>query len=405
MTDEKEESSGLFKRVLAASAISNVGDGLRLVSLPVAAVGLSAEPQQIALIAAAGQAAWLLAPLLGMVVDRVRPIRLMIVMDCFRLTVSGGLSVLFLLNSAGVPALAIGALMVGLASVLGEAGNQVILPRVVPTRGLAAANSRVYIFQSVGVQLVGPSAGAWMASMSPSVPLALDALSFGVSALLLRGIVRPGDALVGRSTSDQPARAQLMSGFAWVRGHRTMRNLVWIVTWISAASGMANGILVIFSTTVLKLSGAGYGLLLSSAALGVIAGAWVAPAISGKVAGRLRLVAALGVTGVAYFLLPSWHEFAGAGIAVCLAGVGVGVWNVITTAYRQRVVPAALGARISTIYRTAAWGSAAIGAWIGGLLTSWTNSSIVFYVSGVTILCCAVLVTRLPPRAFDATSS
>jgi hypothetical protein len=55
---------------------------------------------------------------------------------------------------------------------------------------------------------------------------------------------------------------------------------------------------------------------------------------------------------------------------MALVGLAAFVWNVLTAAFRQSVVPVGIQGRVSSVYRFATWGSVAIGAVLGGAATS-----------------------------------
>jgi MFS family permease len=65
-----------FRRLLAASAVSNLGDGIRLGALPLLAATLTRDPAAVASITAVIWLPWLIFGMVGgAVVDRVNRVR------------------------------------------------------------------------------------------------------------------------------------------------------------------------------------------------------------------------------------------------------------------------------------------------------------------------------------------
>jgi MFS family permease len=82
-----------FGRLFAASAVSNLGDGLRLTALPLLAASLTRDPATIATVSAVLWLPWLLFGAFGgAIVDRVRRVRLLVTVQLFRVLMVGGLA-------------------------------------------------------------------------------------------------------------------------------------------------------------------------------------------------------------------------------------------------------------------------------------------------------------------------
>src|ERR671912_2996399 len=64
----------MITRVIAAAALSNLGDGLRVVALPLLAASLTSDPVLVSGLVVAGYLPWVLFGLpIGSLVDRGRP--------------------------------------------------------------------------------------------------------------------------------------------------------------------------------------------------------------------------------------------------------------------------------------------------------------------------------------------
>jgi MFS family permease len=127
---------------------------------------------------------------------------------------------------------------------------------------------------------------------------------------------------------------------------------------------------VLFAQEVLELSSAGYGMVLSAAALGAISGSLLAPQCIRLFGVQMCLFISVAVWGIFYAVIGVTNS--GLIMAVSLYAVMAGamLWNVITVSWRQRRIPSELLGRVNSIYRFFGWGSMPLGALAGGLVVT-----------------------------------
>jgi MFS family permease len=78
-----------------------------------------------------------------------------------------------------------------------------------------------------------------------------------------------------------------------------------------------------------------------------------------------------------------------------VAGIGISLWNVVTTTWRQRVAPVALHGRADAFHRAISWGVNPIGSVMGGLLAGSFGYRLPFLLVGiVTPLMCPIFLRR-----------
>jgi len=135
-------------------------------------------------------------------------------------------------------------------------------------------------------------------------------------------------------------------------------------------------VLVLYAQEVLSLSATGYGLLLTFAALGGVAGGLLAPALARWLGMRHSLIAALSTFVVINLILGLFSSPVMAGIALfCEAAAGM-LWNVVTVSYRQRLIPDELLGRVNSVYRFFGWGAMPFGAMGAGALVTMLTPTI-----------------------------
>jgi len=384
-----------FGVVSLAAGISNLGDGIRIVAMPLLATRLTSNPVEIAVVGAGAQLPWLAAPFLGVLIDRCRPLRLMSGVDLVRFLVAAILTLLMALQLGSVALLAAASVLLGLAAVLGDSAAQVAVPALVADGKLEMGNSRLMTLQATGVFLVGPPLGAWLISVAEPLPFGVDAITFLLSGLLLLslyGLERP--RAVARASAT--FWSELTDGFRWVLRDRVMPRLIAVVVGLSFADGMTAGMLVLVGLRELHLSETGYGILLSAAALGGVVGPLCVGPLRRRLAAKPILVLSTVLAGSSYIAMALLLQPVVAAIALALNNAATMVWNVLTVSARQRLIPVEMLGRVTTFYRMAAWGSLPLGTLVGGALADVLGVRVVVGISGVLIVALTALVLRIP---------
>jgi MFS family permease len=366
MAERRRPLPADFWRLWTASSISAVGDGVRAAALPLLAAGLTRDPQTVALVGVAGGLPWLLLALpAGALVDRWDRKRTMWTVDFARAAVMGLLAAAVLTGSETIPLLLAVAFLLGSGWTLFDSAAQAALPVVVPAEGLERANGRLSAGLIVGGAFAGAPLGGFLFALMAAVPFGFDAASFLVAALLA---LRLRADLAVRSSGEAPARlrAQIAEGLRFLWGHRELRAICILLTVWNLVENGVFAILVLWALEVLRVPEGFYGVLLAGLAVGGVAGSLVAD----------RLGRALGTgRGFAIALWGSVATYAGLGFtsdgAVAFAllavlGASAMLWNVLSAAFRQAVVPNRLMGRVNSVYRGATWGVIPVGAALGG---------------------------------------
>lgn len=175
-----------FVPLTAAAAVSAVGDRLGAVAMPFLLLAADFRVPEIALILGARGAGYAVVVLLGGVAaDRGDGRRLMVASDTARFFIQALTLLLVVLPFSWIPALLVLQFLFGTAEGIFKPSARRMLPALVPEDELERANGLFSMTSTAGL-LIGPLLAAVfaLASIMP-VALALDALTFGVSALLL----------------------------------------------------------------------------------------------------------------------------------------------------------------------------------------------------------------------------
>jgi predicted MFS family arabinose efflux permease len=154
---------------------------------------------------------------------------------------------------------------------------------------------------------------------------------------------------------------------------------------------------------VLELSASGYGLLLVPGAVGGIAGSLIAPRFR-RFSLRVTLSCAVLGSGIATWFLATTSSAMVAGLLTAISSGAVMIWNVLTVALRQRLVPNELLGRVGASYRFLVYLGMPVGALIGGILATHYGVRAAIFVSG-SILVFVGLVVPVLLRGADTVRS
>ncbi|MET9021555.1 MFS transporter [Actinopolymorpha sp. NPDC004070] len=367
-----------FRRLWAGQAVSQFGEHSALMLLPLIAVlTLHADPGQLGLLRAVGQAPILVFSLVaGAWVDRWRTRTVMVVTDAGRALALGAAATAGLLGILGLPALAVVAFVVGALSVFFDVAYQTALARLVRRDQLVWGNSALEGSRSAA-QIGGPALGGALASMS-SAPAgaATSAVFFALSCLSIRRIRHREH--VPQSTGEHtgarsPVWRRIREGLRFVAADTFLRTVCLASAafqfWLSATM---TGYLL-FLPRVLHLSGTAVGLTLAAVGPGALVGALLAARLPRRFGYGVVLVAAAVIGDGAFLAVPALHGASAATVAVLLAanfvfGAFGQLVNVTVMAVRQAVTPAGLQGRAAATITFVGMGLTPLGSLLGGFL-------------------------------------
>jgi len=381
-----------FWRLWTAATVSSLGDGLRLAAVPLLAARLTQDPRMVALVAAAGGAAWLLFGLpAGALADRWDRRRIMVGCDAIRCVLAVALVASVATGHASIAVLMAVEFLLNATETLFYGAAEAAIPAVVGGPDLERANGRLQASTILGAGFVGPPVGAAVFVPAAAAPFAADAVSFGLASLLARGIRADLSPAGAARSVRRPLLREVADGLGWLWRHAELRTImVLLVVWNLVESAVF-AVMVLWSLRTLQLPEAGYGLLFAALAVGGVAGSLLAER-AGRVLGPGRAMTASVVATVAVYAgLGLTRRPLLAGALMTGLGVAAFVWNVISASFRQAVVPEGLRGRVSSAYRFATWGVAALGALLGGAVASRWGLQAPFGVAAVALAATAVV--------------
>lgn len=381
-----------FRRLWLATGVSNIGDGVRATALPLLATELTNDPRLIAGVTIAERIPWLLLILPGGVfADRYDRRKLRVRLDIARAVAMAVLAVLVVTDNASIVAVFIVAALLASAESIVDSSSMAMVPSLVPDDQLERAGGLMWSTEMVAGSLIGPPLGGLLFAGALTIPFGFDAMTFVIAAMIASTISGSFVADAAPTTAQRSFLREIGAGFVWLWRRPLLRNLALISTLLGLVTTMHAAIFVVYARDELGLGPVGFGVLLVPGAVGGVAGSLLAPKLKRWCLSTV-LTAVVGIGGLAVFLIASTQLAVVVGILTAIDTAAILVWNVLTVALRQRLIPDELLGRVSASYRFVVYAAMPAGALLGGLLASSLSVRAVFLIAGAGQVAIAVLI-------------
>lgn len=374
-------------RFIAASGLTNMGDGIALVAWAWLATQLTRDPLLIALVPVALKAPWFLFSLpAGLLIDRIDRRKVILAADTIRLIAYAAAAlVVWQALPLDPPPLrgtdqselfvliAICAMAVGAAEVLRDNAAQTILPALIPEQHLEKANGRLWSVEMVMNMFVGTALAGVLIGISLALPFAVNAIALALAILLVFSLHGDFRADISENAiRSRNWRAELREGLAFLLQHPVLRGLAILTGFFNFAFEAMMVALILIVQERLQLGPLALSAIMASGAVGGV----LAGTINDRIVihfGRCRVLQAAMIST---FVFPLAVLLAGTGNAALFLICGgffvsefMGIlWNTVSVTYRQRHIPRRLLGRVNSAYRLFAIGMAPLGMLTTGLL-------------------------------------
>jgi MFS family permease len=361
-----------YRRLWGSVGVSLLGSEITVIALPLAAVAvLHASAGQVALLAAAGTAPFLLLGLpAGAWVDRWSRRSLMVRCDWLRGGLVASVPLAWAFDLLTLPQLFVVAFAAGALGVFFDVAALSVLPALVPRDRLASANGGLEAARAVA-QTSGPAVGGVLVQIA-SAPLALlaDAVSFVVSAVLLRGL--PPLAAPAPTGERPPLVRQIREGLDFCLRSPLIRPVLLGGAWLNFWGHALMAVFIPYAVRALHLSPAVIGLVLAASNVGYLLGSVLAPRLNARIGVGPAIVVGVVLHGglLAVALAPAGTPLPWLVAGFTVQALGVALWNVNAVSLRQASTPEPLLARMNATSRFLLWGAMPLGAAFGGLLVT-----------------------------------
>jgi len=385
-----------FRLFFLGQSISLIGTWMQITAVAWLVWRLSYNPVLLGMVGFVGRIpTFLLAPVAGVMVDRVNRYRLLLLTQML----------------AMLQALALAALMeMGLLTVWHVLALSLLLGMInafdMPTRHaffIHMVDQREHLANAIALngamvqlaRLIGPTiAGLLIAAVGEGFCFLLNGLSYlAVLGSLLMMNIRPNTS----PTSHQNLLQNLAEGFRYAFGFPPIRSLLFLLGLVSLSGASYAQLLPIFAQQVLQGDARTQGFLLSASAVGALAGSlYLASRRTVRGLGRVQALAA-ALFGVGLILLGVsrwlWLSLA----VMPLIGLGMILQIGGTNILLQTIVEEDKRGRVMSLYSMAWMGMDPLGSLLAGMLAHLMGAPGVVILGGI---CCMVgagdFARRLP---------
>lgn len=367
--------SASFRRLWVSLTVTSFGAQITNLALPLtAALLLNATPMQMGILVALETLPFALVSLhAGVLLDRVRKLPVIIAADIGR-----GIALLAIPCTAWFGVLSIDILfavgfLCGMQNVVGGAAYQVLLAQMAGRKRLVEANAKVTLGET-SAALIGPGiAGGLISALTAPFAIALDAMTFFASALMLRKIKARND--LARDGEHRGVWREIGEGVKLVWGNRTLWGLAWLAGTWQFLHHMQVAVLILFATRDLGLSAGAIGLSYVCGGAGCVLASALAERLSarwgvGPVIVHGLILSALGWQAYGLIGGPPWLATLLLGLAMLLFDFGAVLYGINYLALRQAITPDRLLGRMTATMRFFTVAAAPLGSLVGGALAS-----------------------------------
>jgi Na+/melibiose symporter-like transporter len=382
-----------FSRVLVAEGISNFGSMLSRLAIPwLAALFLHTTPLQMAgLLVADVLTAALGSLLLASVIDRSGKRRVMLACDGLRCAVLALLALAAWRGSLAFPILLLAAAASGLLTAGFQLARSAWVAQSSPAPDLPHRNAQLSVAGSLS-EAAAFALGGWLyQALGAALALAIDACSYALSALALRGV---HDVAAAPRSESPRARWRgwiddCTAGLHAVAGHAALRALAGIETLLALGIGSSATSYMIFVARDLAMPTGLQGMIFALGGVGAMAGAALAPRLGRRLGAGRAMSCGLAALAVGSALVPlaAAAGWAAVGLLVAQQILGDGghtVHDVHDRTLRQTAATVGLLARVDAAIRSIGQLATLAGAAIGGALGTAMGTRFVLVLAAIS---------------------
>ncbi len=384
--------NGSFGALWVGQLVSLFGDRIHQIALAFLVLGITESALAVALtFVAATLPNLVLGPVAGALVDRWDQKRVMVVSDLLR----AGIVVLLPL-AVEVNVLLVYPMVFGLTSIsiFFRPARTAVIPRIVKEDELVAANSAIWLGDSMADVIGYPLATLFVTFVGTALPVAfwLDAASYLASALLIVTMTIPPVVRVAAAAGPgiRGLRDDLVVGWRFLRGDAVLfANTLQAVVG-QFAIGITIGLMAIYASEALRSETvdaiARYGLIEAAIGIGNLLGGFAIGLVGARIARGRMIIAGYVLCGAA---IAGLALTANVGVAVGLA-LGFGIANMVfviptQTLFMERTPEDMIG-RVISFRFSAVFGSITLGMAAGGILGELLGPALVFGIFGVVTM-------------------
>jgi MFS family permease len=385
-----------FKVLLTSQTVSALGDAVSFTALPLLVLALTGSGFAMGVVGAFQTLPDLVFGMLaGAFADRSDRKRMMFLADFGRAVLTALIPLSVAVEGPTMAVILVVAAPMSILRSFFLAGYTASIPALVGRAQVGRANSIFEALYSLGF-IVGPAiAGILAATIGPGPTLAIDAVSFGLSAIALAALRTDLRAPVDRV--QPPILSAIREGIDYVIASPVLRSIIPIWTIVAVLIAPLVTALAVRVTRDLGQPSSTLGALLATYGVGTVIGSLVSARIINYVRPGIVLLAGNIIVGSALVVVALESYVPVLFGAALVAGAAQSMTLVTYITLRTAYSPDEFLGRIGSTARTISIGLQPIGLLIGGALIDRIGGSTTMALMGITIA--LVSLAFVPVRA------
>ena len=385
-----------FKVLLTSQTVSALGDAVSFTALPLLVLALTGSGFAMGVVGAFQTLPDLVFGMLaGAFADRSDRKRMMFLADFGRAVLTALIPLSVAVEGPTMAVILVVAAPMSILRSFFLAGYTASIPALVGRAQVGRANSIFEALYSLGF-IVGPAiAGILAATIGPGPTLAIDAVSFGISAIALAALRTDLRAPVDRV--QPPILSAIREGIDYVIASPVLRSIIPIWTIVAVLIAPLVTALAVRVTRDLGQPSSTLGALLATYGVGTVIGSLVSARIINYVRPGIVLLAGNIIVGSALVVVALESYVPVLFGAALVAGAAQSMTLVTYITLRTAYSPDEFLGRIGSTARTISIGLQPIGLLIGGALIDRIGGSTTMALMGITIA--LVSLAFVPVRA------
>jgi len=385
-----------FSLFYVGQSFSYVGDGLRLIAIPLLVYHLTGSALSVGVTYALELGPFAIFGLVGgSLADRLDRRTLMIACDLIRFAVMALFALGYARGFLTIGLLYVGIVTISIAAAVFMGGQSSSIPFLIGKDRATQAVSALMAAEQTTQTILPPVGGAMFALVGPLPALALNALTYALSQASLAAIETLGPEVPSGAPTFADVLRDVRTGFAFVWKDVPLRTLSFVSLVLNFFGLMTGAVFIPFLKIDFGASDAVVGYALGIGAIGAVAGSFCA----GRVPrtwpfGRVLLIA-YACDGLLFVPVMLTHSLAVAVIFLTLTNACVLFEIGQIIGWRMRVIPEELVGRVFGAVRLIVLIGTVPGALAGGALADRFGPRTSIVISGIGYLSLALAVPLL----------
>jgi MFS family permease len=375
----------------SGQVVSALGSGISGLVTPLLILFLTNSPAAAGIAGAVGSLPYLIFSLpVGALIDRWDRKKVMILCDIGQALLFASVAIAIYYDAITLWHLYINAFVGGTLFVFFNIAEVAALPRVVPKKQLPQASAQNEA-GFIAAFLAGPPLGGFLyQNVSRLFPFALDAVSYGASAISLLFIKTRFQE--DRVVEERHLVREIKEGLSWLWHHPLIRYMAVLTGGLNFVNAGA-GLILIVAAKGLGATETEIGWMFSIGATGGIIGSILGGQIQKRFTFGQVIIATGWVSVAAFPMYALAPNFLVLGVIAAILFSISPIYNVVQFSYRLALIPDKLQGRVNSTFRLLAYGFQPMGNALAGIMLErlGTGYTILFY--GVWLLFFSVMTT------------